>query len=119
MCGGGGCPHRPALRFRAFASGVVVVVVAAAAAAAAADRALTLNILVAVVNSLSTKTHSSKKMTELCFENADVTSIWYCKQRVKSTLSFSSDCVETKLCKPCTSFASQLHSSCGMVWYRP
>ena len=48
---------------------------------------LTLNVLVAVVNSLSTKTHSSKEVSEFCFGNADVKSICYCKQRVKSKLS--------------------------------
>ena len=36
--------------------------------------ALTLNRLVAVVNTLNTKTHSSKEMTELCFKTADVKS---------------------------------------------
>ena len=45
-------------------------------------------------------------MTEFCFENADVKSIHHCKQRMKSTLSVSSECVETKLCKPCISFTS-------------
>ena len=79
---------------------------------------LTLNFLVAVVNSLNTKTHSSKEMAEFCFEIADDKSMWYCKQRMKGTLSLSSECVETKLCKPCTSFTSHLHSWCGMVWYR-
>ena len=38
--------------------------------------------------------------------------------RMKSKLSLFSECVETKLCKPCASFLSQLHSSCGLVWYR-
>ena len=79
---------------------------------------LTLFIPVAVVNSWNTKTHSSKKMTGFCFENADVRSICYCKQRVKSTPSFSSECVETKLYKLCTSFTSHPCSLCGMVWYR-
>ena len=37
---------------------------------------------------------------------------------MKSTLSFSSQCVETKLCKSCTSFTTRLHSLCGTVWYR-
>ena len=40
------------------------------------------------------------------------------KQRMKSKLSLFSECVETKLCKPCTSFISHLHSSCGMACYR-
>ena len=44
---------------------------------------LTLNFLVAVVNMLN----SSKEMSELSFENADVNSICYCKQRMKSKLS--------------------------------
>ena len=79
---------------------------------------LTLNVLVAVVNSLNTKTHSSKEIIEFCFKNADVKSICHCKQRMKGTLSLSSECVETKLCKPCTSFTSHLHSLCGMLWYR-
>ena len=39
---------------------------------------LTLNFLVAVVNTLNTKTHSSKEMAEFCFENADGKSICYC-----------------------------------------
>ena len=34
-----------------------------------------------------------------------------------SKLSLSSECVDTKLCKPCTSFTSHLHSSCRMVWH--
>ena len=58
---------------------------------------LTLNILVAVVNSLNTETHSSKEMAEFCFENAVVRSICYSKQRMKSKLSLSSECVETKV----------------------
>ena len=70
------------------------------------------------MNTLNTKTHSSKEKAEFSFENADVKSICYCKQRVKSILSLSSECVETKLCKPCTSFTSYLHSWCGMVRYR-
>ena len=72
----------------------------------------------AVVNALNTKTHSSKEMAELCFENADVKSICYSKQKIKSKLSLSSECVKMKLCKLCISFTSHLHSSCGMVWYR-
>ena len=32
---------------------------------------LTLDILVSVVNSFNTKTHSSKEITEFCFGNAD------------------------------------------------
>ena len=60
--------------------------------------------LVAVVNTLSTKTHSFKEIAEFSFENADVKSICYCKQRMKRKLSLSSECVKTKLCKPCTSF---------------
>ena len=72
----------------------------------------------AVVNSLHTKTHSSKEMTEFSFENADAKSICYYKQRKKSTLSLSSECVKTKLCKPCTSFTSYPHCLCGMVWHR-
>ena len=65
---------------------------------------LTLDFLVAVVNTLNTKTHSSKEKAEFSFGNADGKSICYCKQRVKSKLSLSSECVETKLCKPCTYF---------------
>ena len=79
---------------------------------------LTFNFLVAVVNTLSTKTHSSKEIAEFCFENADVKSICYSKQRMKSKLSLSSECVKTKLCEPCISFTSHPHSWCGMVWYR-
>ena len=78
---------------------------------------LTLNFLVAVLNTLNTNTHSSKEKAEFSFENADVKSICYCKQWSKSKLSLSSRCVATKLCKPCTSFTAHLHSSCGMVWY--
>ena len=44
---------------------------------------LALHFLVAVVNSFSTKTHSSKETTELCFKYADVKSICCCKERVK------------------------------------
>ena len=79
---------------------------------------LALNFLVAVVNSLNTKAHSSEEMAEFCFENADIRSICYCKQRMKSTLSLSSECVEIELCKPCTSFTSHPYSLCGMMWYR-
>ena len=72
----------------------------------------------AVVNTLNTQTHSSKETSDLSFGNADDKGICYCKQRMKSKLSLSSECVETKLCKPCTSFTWHLHSWCGMVWYR-
>ena len=72
-----------------------------------------------VENSLNTKTHSSKVIAEFSFENADVKSICCCKERMKSKPpSLSSECVETKLCKPCTSFTSNPHSLCAMVWYR-
>ena len=40
------------------------------------------------MNTLNTKTHSSKEMTEFSFENADVKGICYCKQRMKSTSHF-------------------------------
>ena len=79
---------------------------------------LTLNFLVAVVNTFNTKTHSSKEIAEFSLENADVKNICYCKQRMKTKLSLLSECVDTKLCKLCTSFTRHLHSSCGMVWYR-
>ena len=79
---------------------------------------LTLNFLVAVLNTLNTKTHSSKEMADLSSENADVESICYCEQRMKSTPSLTSECVKTKLCKLCTSFTWHLHCSYGMVWYR-
>ena len=36
----------------------------------------------------------------------------------KANCHFFYQNVKTKLCKPCTSFTSNLHSSCGMVWYR-
>ena len=71
-----------------------------------------------MVNTLNTKTHSSKEMAEFSFENEDVKSICYCKQGTKSKLPLSWECVEMKLCKPCTSFTSYLHNSCGMMWYR-
>ena len=67
-------------------------------------RSLTLNFLVAEVSTLNTKTHSSENIAEFFFENVDVESICYCNQRMKSKLSLSSERVETKLCKPCTSF---------------
>ena len=79
---------------------------------------VTHNFPVAVVNTLNTKTHSSKEMAEVCFENADVISICYRKPGMKSTLSLSSECVRTKLYKLCTYFTSHLHSSCGTMWYR-
>ena len=72
----------------------------------------------AAVNTLNTKTHSSKEKAEFSFENADVKSICYCKQWTKSKLSFSSKCVAAKLCKPCTSFTSRPQSSCVMMLYR-
>ena len=77
--------------------------------------ALTLYIL---VNSLNTKTHSSKQLAGFCFENAAVKSICNCKQSMESTLQLSSECIKTKLCKRCTSFTSHPNSLCGMVWYR-
>ena len=82
---------------------------------------LIVNFLVAVVNTLNTQTHSCKEMAEFCFENAQVESISYCKQRMQIKLSLSSDGVETRLCKSNTIFrhtVTHLHSSCGMVWYR-
>ena len=48
---------------------------------------LTLNLLVAVVNTLNIKTHSSKEIALFSFENADVESICCCKQRMKSKQS--------------------------------
>ena len=72
------------------------------------------------MNTLNTKTRSSKEIAEFSFKNADVKSICYCKQRmdgIRYTVTLS-ECVETKLCKPCTSFISHLHGSCGMMWYR-
>ena len=45
---------------------------------------LALNFLVAVVNTLNTKTYSSKETAEFCFENADVKGICYSKQRQKT-----------------------------------
>ena len=74
--------------------------------------------LVDVVNTLNTKTHTSKETAEFSLRNAEVKSICYCKQRMEGTLSLSWECVKTKLCKSCTSFISHLHSWCGMVWYR-
>ena len=72
----------------------------------------------AVLNTLNTKTHTSKELADFSSENGDVESICYCEQRMKSKRSLSSECVKKKLCKPCTTFTSHLHSSCGMVWYR-
>ena len=60
---------------------------------------LTLHFLVAVVNTVNTKTHSSEETAEFSFENGYIKSMCYCKQRVKSKLSVSSECVEMKLCK--------------------
>ena len=79
---------------------------------------LTLNFLVTMVDTLNTETHSSKERAEFSFEKSDVKRICYCKQRMKSKVSLSSDCVKTKLWKPCTSFAWHLHSWCGLVWCR-
>ena len=70
------------------------------------------------MNFLNTKTHSSKERAKFSVENADVKSIHYYKERMKSKLSPSSECVKTKLCKKCASFTSHLHSLCGTVWYR-
>ena len=58
---------------------------------------LTLNFLVAVVSTLNTKTHSSKEMAEFSFENADVKSILQTEDE-QQTVTFFSECVETKLC---------------------
>ena len=76
---------------------------------------LTLNFLVAVVSTSNTKTHSCKEKAEFSFENENVRSICYCKQRMKSKLSLSSECVKTKLCKLCTSF---LLTPTQLVWNR-
>ena len=73
---------------------------------------LTLNFMVAVVNSLNTKAHSSKEMTEFCFENADVKSIFHRTQMVKNTLSLSSECMEMKIYKLCSSFTSHPRTAC-------
>ena len=64
-----------------------------------ADISIALNFLVAVVNSFNTKTHSSKEMTEFCFENAHDKSICCCKERVKSTLSLFSRMCRTEALK--------------------
>ena len=73
----------------------------------------------AAVSTLNTQTHSCKEMAEFRFENAQIKSIPCCKPRgEKSKLSLSSESVETKLCKPHTSFTSHLHSLFGMVRYR-
>ena len=79
---------------------------------------LTLNFLVAVVNTLNNKTHCTKEMAEFSFEKQMLKAFVECKQRLKSKLSLFPECVLTKLCEPCTSFTSHLHSWCGMVWYR-
>ena len=51
---------------------------------------LTPNFLVAVVNSFNTKTHSSKEMTEVCFENADVKKqLLLQREGEKRTVTFS------------------------------
>ena len=78
---------------------------------------LTLKFLVAVMNTLDTKTRSSIETAESSFENGEVKSICNCKKRMKTKLSLLSQCIKTKLCKPCTSLTCYLHSSCGMVWY--
>ena len=52
---------------------------------------ITLNFLVAAVNTLNTKTHSSEEVAEFCFKTADVKSIYYRKQRMKSKLSLYSE----------------------------
>ena len=70
------------------------------------------------MNTLNTETHSSKEIAEFSLENADIESIFMCKERIKSKLSLSSECVETKICKPRTPFTSHRHCWCGMVWYR-
>ena len=70
------------------------------------------------LNSLSKMQMRAREVAEFSFENADVRSICHCKQKMKSKLELSSECDETKLCKPGTSLTSHLHSSCGMVWHR-
>ena len=52
-------------------------------------KGLTLHFLVTVVNTLNTKTRSSKEIAEFSFKNANVKSICYCKQRTKCKLSLS------------------------------
>ena len=56
------------------------------------------------MNTTDTKTHFSKETAEFSFENADVESICYYKQRMNTKLPLLSQCIKTKLCKPCTSF---------------
>ena len=62
--------------------------------------------------------NSCKEMAEFCFKNAQVKSISYCKQRMKSKLLLSSECAKTKLCKLYASFASHLRNMCGMAQYK-
>ena len=88
------------------------------ASAASQCHRLTLNFLVVAVSTLDIQTHSSKEAAEFSFGNAEDKSTCCYKQRTKSKLSFSAECVETKLCKPRTSFTSHLHCLRGMVWYR-
>ena len=72
----------------------------------------------AVVNALNTTPHSSKEIAEFSFEMQMLEAFVIAnRERVKSKLSLSSECVETKLCKLCTSFTLHLHSSCEIVWY--
>ena len=47
---------------------------------------------------INTKTHSSKEMTEFCFENADGKSICYCKHNEKQTVTFFRMCGNEALC---------------------
>ena len=46
----------------------------------------------AVVNTLHTKTHSSKEIAEFSFENADIKSICYCKEDEKQTVTLFGMC---------------------------
>ena len=69
------------------------------------------------MNSVNTKTHSAKDMVQISSKMQMLKAFVVAKQRTKSKLLLFSECVETKLCKPCTSFTSHLHSSCGMMWY--
>ena len=62
------------IQFRIFSFNLAQKTVKSLESPAVVDssRNLTLNFLVAMVNSLNTKTHSSEEMTEFCFEKADV-----------------------------------------------
>ena len=95
---GGGGPSREKAGFDPGCGGLGVVILSQGRRGGGAGqgsvwpqvkRSITLHLLLAVVNTLNTKTHSAKEIAEFSFENADDKGICSCKQRdIKQTVTF-------------------------------